>query len=45
MWKVFVKDESLVALGDVLYYIGPSKLDDFEVCIEYKIKLAFKLQL
>lgn len=34
MWKTLVKDESLVALGEVLFYLVASKLDDYEVYIE-----------
>ena len=39
--KAFVEDESLVALGEVLYYLAVSKLGHYKACIEYKIQLAF----
>lgn len=44
-WKAFVEDETLVALSEVLYYLGASKLGNYDVCVEHRIKLALKLQL
>lgn len=44
-WKLFVEDESLVPLGEALYYLAASRLSNYDVCIEPRVKLALKLQL
>lgn len=45
MWKAFVEEESLVPLCEALFYLATSKLANWDVCIEHRIKLALKLQL
>lgn len=44
-WKAFVEDEYLVPLGEALFYLGGSKLNNYDVCLEHRFKLAPKLQL
>lgn len=44
-WKLFVEDDSLVPLGEALFYLAASKLGSYGVCIKHRIKLGLKLQL